>query len=283
MLSQICTKRDKIQTVKDALTEFKKKIDLISSESNEEVTENTATEGEVTECTGDHGEVTGTTTAPDTTTEGTFASETTAQSTAETTSTAATSTRCENYLSIHTDSAQINKMLAAHNEKRRLFNSGNVNAENGIFPQAASTIPDLKWNSDLADLAQAHSKNASLNTVKEIHFRIFRTSVKTSTLLLVPIAAIHYQIGVMLSHHGIQKLMIFASQDQICNVGRTYVHQPSPALGHFTQIIWQKTTDIGCGIAACDGGSIIITCNYGPRGNFGNQPVYEFGTCPPPA
>ncbi|CAM1298020.1 Uncharacterised protein g2002 [Pycnogonum litorale] len=106
------------------------------------------------------------TTAQDTSTEGTFASETTAQSTAETTSAAATSTRCENYLSIHRDSAQINKMLAAHNEKRRLFNAGNVNAENGIFPQAASTIPDLKWNSDLADLAQAHSKKCKFEHSK---------------------------------------------------------------------------------------------------------------------
>ncbi|CAM1298014.1 PRY1 (predicted) [Pycnogonum litorale] len=174
-------------------------------------------------------------------------------------------------------------MLAAHNEKRRLFNAGNVNAENGIFPQAASTIPDLKWNSDLAVLAQAHSKKCkfehstgnSLPDFSYIGENLYTSSGSDSCDTLPD-----WSNAVAPWYSEIDD---FASQDQICNVGRTYVHQSSPALGHFTQIIWQKTTDIGCGIAACDGGSIIITCNYGPGGNFGNQPVYEFGTCPPPA
>ena len=44
------------------------------------------------------------------------------------------------------------------------------------------------------------------------------------------------------------------------------------AVGHFTQVIWAGTTELGCGIARC-GGQDIFVCNYSPPGNYVGEEV----------
>jgi pathogenesis-related protein 1 len=42
--------------------------------------------------------------------------------------------------------------------------------------------------------------------------------------------------------------------------------------GHFTQLVWRATTEIGCGMASCSQ-SVVIACRYSPPGNYiGDQP-----------
>jgi pathogenesis-related protein 1 len=44
--------------------------------------------------------------------------------------------------------------------------------------------------------------------------------------------------------------------------------------GHYTQIVWAATTNVGCGLATCAGltyGNGIV-CDYGPGGNDGGRP-----------
>ena len=38
--------------------------------------------------------------------------------------------------------------------------------------------------------------------------------------------------------------------------------------GHYTQIVWHETKEVGCGIAICADKSQIWACNYSPRGNY---------------
>ncbi len=42
--------------------------------------------------------------------------------------------------------------------------------------------------------------------------------------------------------------------------------------GHYTQLVWHNTTDVGCGRASC-GNAEVWVCNYLPAGNFiGRKP-----------
>ncbi|KAI1822875.1 PR-1-like protein [Xylaria intraflava] len=42
----------------------------------------------------------------------------------------------------------------------------------------------------------------------------------------------------------------------------------SESTGHFTQLVWKDTTDVGCGQALCGTNSWFFVCEYWPRGNI---------------
>ena len=44
--------------------------------------------------------------------------------------------------------------------------------------------------------------------------------------------------------------------------------------GHYTQMVWSKTTQIGLGKAVCKNGAIIIVGNYAPQGNMMGEKPY---------
>ena len=48
----------------------------------------------------------------------------------------------------------------------------------------------------------------------------------------------------------------------------------SAVCGHYTQMIWRNSKEIGCGMAVCDDKGQIWVCNYYPPGNFIGQSPY---------
>jgi len=42
--------------------------------------------------------------------------------------------------------------------------------------------------------------------------------------------------------------------------------------GHYTQVVWPASTDLGCGAAVCDSFGLIVVCDYSPGGNTGGRP-----------
>ena len=49
---------------------------------------------------------------------------------------------------------------------------------------------------------------------------------------------------------------------------------PGQQCGHYTQIIWKATTQVGCGKAMCEDKSQIWVCNYNPAGNLSGRRPY---------
>ncbi|MBA3004725.1 MAG: SCP-like extracellular [Desulfurivibrio sp.] len=49
---------------------------------------------------------------------------------------------------------------------------------------------------------------------------------------------------------------------------------PGKSCGHYTQIVWQNTKEVGCAKAVCDDNSQVWVCNYGPAGNVVGQKPY---------
>jgi len=54
------------------------------------------------------------------------------------------------------------------------------------------------------------------------------------------------------------------------------------AVGHYTQIMWDDTTLLGCGVAVCNNQNYLV-CNYAQGGNYMNQLPYPVANCPSPA
>ena len=58
---------------------------------------------------------------------------------------------------------------------------------------------------------------------------------------------------------------------------KCYMDMHSDGCGHYTQIIWRNTKELGCGVASCQAGGAtydIWICNYSPPGNVVGQKPY---------
>lgn len=49
---------------------------------------------------------------------------------------------------------------------------------------------------------------------------------------------------------------------------------PGKACGHYTQVVWETTREVGCAKAICNDSSQIWVCNYAPAGNVVGQRPY---------
>jgi hypothetical protein len=50
----------------------------------------------------------------------------------------------------------------------------------------------------------------------------------------------------------------------------TYGSSFSSATGHFTQVVWKNTRQVGCAVSNCSGRRF-VTCSYYPAGNVIGQ------------
>lgn len=66
------------------------------------------------------------------------------------------------------------------------------------------------------------------------------------------------------------------------NEKKYFVNRPSPNfsttgkfgdVGHYTQIVWRNTTEVGCALASRHGQDYLV-CHYNPAGNVSGQKVF---------
>jgi uncharacterized protein YkwD len=165
-------------------------------------------------------------------------------------------------------------MTAAHNAVRAALN---------LNPP----LPDLTWSEDLAEFAQEWADNlataANCGTIFHRDQRMYGENIafRGSSRLTVeyaPEEAVEswaaevecWEYGTILGNNP--PTASSESCDQMC-----IDLQHSSGCGHYTQLVWRNTREVGCGYAQCKSGNFtdeVWVCNYNPPGNFIGQKPY---------
>lgn len=146
----------------------------------------------------------------------------------------------------------------AHNKYRQMLNDGNL----GSQPKPNPRIPMMIWDQATADNAQRHTDQC----VWEHSDRADRDN-----------AGENLAAGTSVS--GAVDMWVDEEKDY------TYPDGYSPATGHYTQVVWETSTRVGCGETRCsplydsNGNSMgtynFVACQYQQAGNYNGLPPYR--------
>jgi hypothetical protein len=148
-------------------------------------------------------------------------------------------------------------MTAAHNAVRAT-----------VSP--SDPLPDLTWNTDIAAVAQAYADQLASSGCNPVHsngiygenlawyYNYQATAAEVVDGWAAEVACWPY--GAIAWDQATQR-------DPNCDLACS-------GCGHYTQIVWRDTTELGCGVASCPGSQEIWVCNYNPQGNYTGQYPY---------
>ncbi|KAG5338475.1 VA3 protein, partial [Acromyrmex heyeri] len=149
------------------------------------------------------------------------------------------SATCEQVYKVGVTDEDINTILAVHNELRQKVASGKENREN-----------PGSWNKELANIAQrwANQCNYNHDACRDIGTYTY-----------------NYKLNVQFIYYFYLNVLQINIKMQM-------------ETGHYTQIVWAETTDVGCGFITYKNNqwnTSYIVCNYSPAGNMRNGRIYE--------
>ncbi len=151
-------------------------------------------------------------------------------------------------------SAQQTEMLVAHNKWRGTVGS-----------------PALTWSNGLADTAQAWAN--SLKNDQACNMTHSRTAGLGENLFWA--SALMYSDGTS----QVQAINAEQVVNDWANERLNYRYNSNScakgkACGHYTQVVWKNTSEVGCGKAVCADNSQVWVCNYSPAGNYIGEKPY---------
>ncbi|KAK6916274.1 CAP domain, partial [Dillenia turbinata] len=114
------------------------------------------------------------------------------------------------------------------------------------------SVPCLQWNDTLAEYAQSYANNRTGDCI----LRHSNTDYGENLF-----------IGTGRNYTGVDAVDAWVPEEQNYDYSTNTCAQGA-VCGHYTQVVWNTTTSIGCARVTCNNGSIFITCNYYPAGNI---------------
>ena len=127
-------------------------------------------------------------------------------------------------------------------------------------------VPDLKWSDKLAAAAQEWA-----DTLKEDGCGFYHSHNGYGENLFISSALMYSD--------GRRELADVTPRDAIDSWGEeikdyNYADNScSGVCGHYTQVVWKETKEVGCARTVCDDKSQIWVCSYAPAGNLvGKRP-----------
>jgi len=178
------------------------------------------------------------------------------------------------------------EILEAHNKLRRKVSNGKQEG----MPAATKAIPDLEWDDDLAKLAQRwmdqciYKHDTARKTCKfDMVGQNIAQATSWSSDGAQPSSAAPWKSKAIDPWYSEVKYYVKYGLDpkkfQDGKHARGGAGLPQgEEVGHFTQVIWAKTTHVGCGYVYYKVGedwTVNMACNYGPGGNMDGEAIYE--------
>lgn len=158
-------------------------------------------------------------------------------------------------------------MTAAHNAVRaRIMN-----------PAPSPALPPLKWSTEVAKIAQAYAdKLASggdcLNLVHSMRDGYGENLAGYQGSMADPMDVVEGWA----SEEECWTYGPISRDNSDCDMTCAR-SKSSSGCGHYTQVVWRGTTEIGCGVALCgsgrSGGEVWV-CNYRAPGNYIGEKPY---------
>lgn len=130
-----------------------------------------------------------------------------------------------------------------------------------VSPSPSTAIPDLAWSDELAADAAIVADECEFEHSGNGHGEnLFASAGYTPDALDV--------VGSWVSES-----VDYSYRSNSCESGEV--------CGHYTQVVWRTTTEVGCALRECTTGSpfggdfstwTLVVCNYDPPGNSGGKP-----------
>lgn len=121
-------------------------------------------------------------------------------------------------------------------------------------------LPPLKWSNKIAAVAQKWA-----NVLKNRGCKMEHSSTKYGE-------NIYWSMGAKRTPQ--EAVDAWGSEKQYFNFETLTCNEHWSKCGHYTQLIWENTTSVGCAMAYCKDGAEIWVCNYDPPGNYTGQKPY---------
>jgi pathogenesis-related protein 1 len=155
--------------------------------------------------------------------------------------------------------AAMQGMLATHNQVR-----------------ASVGVPPLQWSGQMAAYAQQWAEHLAVNNGCKMQHRSHANAnplqAGENLYWASPLRWSDGRIEVQAISPA-QVAQDWASERNDYNyVSNTC--RPGAQCGHYTQMVWRSTTEVGCGMTVCPDKGQLWVCNYNPPGNWVGEKPY---------
>lgn len=162
---------------------------------------------------------------------------------------------------------------ASGNEPGKM--QGMVAAHNATRQDVSVTIP-MRWSSDMAAYAQEWSNYLAFqNGCKMAHRSTLGFNRKKSGENIYWASPLMWSDGRTEVQDVNAPEVAKAWADE--KVDYNYANnscRPGKQCGHYTQMVWRDSTEVGCGMTLCPDKGQIWVCNYNPPGNWVGEKPY---------